>query len=137
MARKDKDKCESPAMAGMLSRAARALVRRAADGDEAALVALVESRAAVDAAIGDAARALNARGRSWEAIGRELGMTRQAAQQRFGGTKDAAAAARARGEHPDQLTLVDTARPELRCPSGHATMRPERCVHCAAEMRTA
>lgn len=108
MARKDKGKCESPAMAGMLRRAARALVRRATDGDESALVALVESRAAIDAAIGDAARALNDRGRSWEAIGRELGMTRQAAQQRFGNTRDAAAAARARGEHPDQLTITET-----------------------------
>jgi hypothetical protein len=65
----------------------RALVRRAADGDLDALAALVESRDALDAAIGDAARALHYdfhQPYSWTEIGREVGITRQAAQQRFG-----------------------------------------------------
>lgn len=89
MTRRRKDR-EALELASFLRRMARALVRRAAAGDLDALVALVESRNAIDNAISDAARALHDwddpgthAGYSWSEIGRELGITRQAAQQRF------------------------------------------------------
>lgn len=74
---------EAPDMAGFVRRVARAMVRRAAEGDLEALSALVEIRRATDAAINDAARALHAEGHSWTDIARELGTTRQNARQRF------------------------------------------------------
>lgn len=86
MTRRKKDR-EALELAGFLRRMARALVRRAAGGDLDALAALVESRDALDAAIGDAARALHYdfhQPYSWGEIARELGISRQAAQQRFG-----------------------------------------------------
>lgn len=86
MTRRRKDR-EALELAGFLRRMGRALVRRAADGDMDALAALVQSRDALDAAIGDAARALHYdfhQPYSWGEIARELGITRQAAQQRFG-----------------------------------------------------
>jgi hypothetical protein len=78
---------EALELASFLRRMARALVRRAGEGDLDALTALVQSRDALDTAIGDAARALHYDFRdpySWGDIARELGITRQAAQQRFG-----------------------------------------------------
>lgn len=81
---------EALELASFLRRMARALVRRAAEGDLDALTALVQARAAIDEAIVAAARELHdgrfpTEGYSWTEIGRELGMTRQAARQRFGG----------------------------------------------------
>jgi hypothetical protein len=81
---------EAPDMAAFLGRTMRALVRRAEDGDQEVLTALVAVRAELDAALADSARALNDRGQSWAYIGRELGMTRQAAQKRFSRTAGAA-----------------------------------------------
>lgn len=86
MVRRRKER-EALELAGFLRRMSRALVRRAADGDLDALVALVESRAALDAAIVDAAQALHYDYRtpySWAEIAREIGITKQAAHQRFG-----------------------------------------------------
>lgn len=86
---------EALELASFLRRMGRALVRRAGDGDVLALVALVESREALDQAIVEAAQALHYDSplqATWGAIGRELGMTRQAARQRFerkGGGNDA------------------------------------------------
>lgn len=71
-------------MAAFLRRMARAMARRAADGDLEALSAMRDARAALDAAMAEAARGARAFGYSWGEIGRELGITRQAAQQRFG-----------------------------------------------------
>lgn len=62
----------------------RAYARRVAVADPAALAELVELRTAVDAAIAAAVDGLRAEGFSWGEIGRELGLTRQAVQQRFG-----------------------------------------------------
>lgn len=62
----------------------RAYARRVATADPAALVELMKLRADVDEAIAAAVAGLRAEGFSWAEIGREVGMTRQAAQQRFG-----------------------------------------------------
>jgi hypothetical protein len=70
-------------MAAFLRRMARAMARRAADGDLEALSAMAEARAALDAATVEAARGAHSWGYSWTEIGRELGITRQAARQRF------------------------------------------------------
>lgn len=83
MANKTGRTYEAPDMAAFLRRTMRAMVRRAADGDQEVLAALVETRAQLDEALRDAARALHDRGHSWAFIGNELGMTRQAAFQRF------------------------------------------------------
>jgi predicted transcriptional regulator len=50
----------------------------------AALAELNDHRAAVDLRIAAEARAARAAGATWNEIGRILGITRQAAQQRFG-----------------------------------------------------
>ena len=72
-------------MAAFVGRIARAMVRRAGEGDLEALSALKQMRADVDAATKAAAQALHADpyGYSWTEIGRELGITRQAARQQF------------------------------------------------------
>lgn len=77
---------ESPDLVAMLNRVAKALVRRAAEGDLEAVSALREAERAMGNALVDAARAAHEEPNaySWTEIGRELGMTRQAAQQRFG-----------------------------------------------------
>lgn len=74
---------EAPDMAAFLRRTMRAMVRRAADGDQEVLQALQQTRIELDAAMVDAARALNDRGYSWAFIAGELGTTRQNAYQRF------------------------------------------------------
>lgn len=78
---------EAPELAAFLRRMARALVRRAGEGDLEALSALVDARTAIDAAIGQAARALHdldPEPYSWTDIGRELRISRQAARQMYG-----------------------------------------------------
>jgi len=76
---------ECPEIAAFLKRMARAMVRRAAEGDLEALSALQESRDAIDVAMTDAARALHDDFLySWTQIGTELHISRQAARQRFG-----------------------------------------------------
>ncbi len=49
-----------------------------------ALVLMVGLADEIDAAIGEAVKSLRARGCSWAEIGSRLGITRQAAQQRWG-----------------------------------------------------
>lgn len=73
---------ESPELAGFLRRMARALVRRAERHDLDALGALRQARDDIDLAIGDAARALAAE-YTWDQIGAELGISKQAAHKRF------------------------------------------------------
>lgn len=80
---------ESPDMAAFVRRTMRAMVRRAEAGDLEVMSALQSIRDAVDAAMVDAAEGLrtqdaNGHAYSWTDIGRELGVTRQTAQQRFG-----------------------------------------------------
>jgi len=81
---KRKRERETPEYAAMVRRVIRAHGRRCGDADPEDLAELVEMSATLAEAIGDAVSGLRASGFSWAQIGRALGMTRQAAQQRFG-----------------------------------------------------
>lgn len=70
-------------MAGFLRRVSKALVRRAAEGDLETLSAIRQVQEDMDAALESAAQAAHAAGYSWTEIARELGISRQAARQRF------------------------------------------------------
>ena len=61
-----------------------AYARRVASGDVEALAQMTALAADLDAAIGQAVTGLRRVGYSWAEIGRRLGITRQAAQQRWG-----------------------------------------------------
>ena len=61
----------------------RAAGRRIAAGDVEALPALAGLAVELDAAIGDAVTGLRAHGYSWAEIATRLGVTRQAAHQRW------------------------------------------------------
>ena len=72
--------------AAFLRRVVRAYSRRVAAGDIEAVPDMVRLSNDVDAAIRDAITGLRAKhGYSWADIGLRLGVTRQAAQQRWGG----------------------------------------------------
>ena len=72
--------------AGFARRVIRAHGRRVAAGDVAALGSLADLSRELDAAMADAVTRLRAdHGYSWADIGRELGVTRAAACNRFGG----------------------------------------------------
>jgi hypothetical protein len=77
---------EAEDIAAMLTRMTKALVRRAAEGDTFALVALRQARDDITDAMSDAARALHGDpfNYPWSLIGADLGITRQAAQQMAG-----------------------------------------------------
>lgn len=62
----------------------RAYGRRVSEGDVDALPELIELSASVDEAITNAVKGLRAFGYSWTEIGVRVGMSRQAAQQRWG-----------------------------------------------------
>lgn len=62
----------------------RAHGRRVADSDPTALADMIALREALDAAIDDAVDGLRAAGFSWTEIAAELGVSRQAARQRWG-----------------------------------------------------
>ena len=75
---------EARDMAAMVERVARGMVRRAEAGEDEALIALVRMRKAIDEATVLTARALHdADLLSWTDVGKELGISRQAARQRF------------------------------------------------------
>ena len=65
-------------------RVLRAYARRVATGDIDALTAMTDLSAEIDTAIGQAVAGLRGFGYSWADIGARLGITRQAAQQRWG-----------------------------------------------------
>jgi len=76
---------EAPDMAAFVGRVARGMVRRAAEGDLETLGALANMARDIDKALALAASSLVLEaGYSWTEVGRELGITRQAAWQRFG-----------------------------------------------------
>jgi hypothetical protein len=60
---------------------------RVGDGDIEALALLVDLSEKIDAAMAEAVKGLRAHGYSWAEIGYRLGITRQAAQQRWGTSK--------------------------------------------------
>ena len=75
---------ETADFARMMIRMTRAYTRRVAAGDLASLPLLAGLRDEVDRAIGVAVVELYTRHEySWTDVGRELGITRQAARQRF------------------------------------------------------
>jgi hypothetical protein len=75
---------ENDDYAAFTRRILRAYARRVADGDVEALIAMTGLAAEIDTAIGQAVTGLRRFGYSWAEIGSRLGITRQAAQQRWG-----------------------------------------------------
>ena len=76
---------ENDEYASFVRRVLRAYTRRVATGDIDALTAMTDLSDEIDTAIGQAVTALRGVGYSWAEIGTRLGITRQAAQQRWGG----------------------------------------------------
>jgi hypothetical protein len=83
--RRRKRVVENDEYAAFAHRVIRACSRRVAQGDIDALAAMAVLADDLDTAIRDAITGLRARGYSWADIGTRLGITRQAAQQRWGG----------------------------------------------------
>ena len=75
---------ENDDYAAFARRVIRAYARRIADGDIEALTAMTTLAGDLDQAINDAVTGLRECGYSWAEIARPLGITRQAAQQRWG-----------------------------------------------------
>ena len=75
---------ENGEYAAFARRVLRAYARRVADGDVEALAVMLGLAAEIDDAIAQAVTGLRASGYSWAEIGSRLGITRQAAQQRWG-----------------------------------------------------
>ena len=75
---------ENPEYAAFARRILTAYARRVATGDIEALALMAELVGTIDTSIRDAVTGLRDRGYSWAEIGSRLGVTRQAAQQRWG-----------------------------------------------------
>jgi hypothetical protein len=82
---------ENDEYAAFVRRVLRAYSRRIAAGDIEAIAAMTALAAQLDTAITDAITSLRAFGYSWADIARPLGVTRQAAQQRWGTPRQPAA----------------------------------------------
>jgi hypothetical protein len=80
---------ENDEYAAFVRRAVAAYARRVAAGDVEALRDLVGLSADLDTALVNAVKGLRAFGYSWTEIGDRLGISRQAAQQCWGGDRDA------------------------------------------------
>jgi hypothetical protein len=78
---------ENDEYAAFARRVLRAYARRIAEGDVEALTLMLGLSAEIDTAINQAVTGLREFGYSWAEIGARLGITRQAAQQRWGGTR--------------------------------------------------
>ena len=76
---------ENDAYAAFARRILRAYARRIATGDIESLTLMTHLADEIDTAIGEAITGLRGFGYSWADIGSRLGITRQAAQQRWGG----------------------------------------------------
>jgi hypothetical protein len=76
---------ENDEYAAFVSRVIRAYSRRIARGDIDAITDMAAIAAEFDTAIRHAVTGLRARGYSWADIAARLGITRQGAQQRWGG----------------------------------------------------
>ena len=75
---------ENDGYSAFVERILRAYARRVGDGDVEALALMVGLAEQIDAAIAQAVTGLRACGYSRAEIGARLGITRQAAQQRWG-----------------------------------------------------
>ena len=75
---------ENDQYAAFARRVLRAYARRVATGDVEALTLMLGLSAEIDTAISQAVSGLRQFGYSWAEIGSRLGITRQAAQQRWG-----------------------------------------------------
>jgi hypothetical protein len=75
---------ENDEYAAFARRVLRAYSRRIAAGDIDALADMNDLADQIDAAMGQAVTGLRTKGYSWADIGTRLGITRQAAQQRWG-----------------------------------------------------
>jgi hypothetical protein len=75
---------ENDEYAAFVRRVLRAYSRRVGDGDVEALALMVGLADDIDRAITEAVKGLRTHGYSWAEIGSRLGVTRQAAQQRWG-----------------------------------------------------
>ena len=78
---------ENDDYAAFAHRILRAYARRVATGDIDALTHMTDLAREIDTAIGQAVTGLRTFGYSWAEIGTRLGVTRQAAQQRWGATQ--------------------------------------------------
>ena len=85
--RRRRDVVENDEYAAFTRRIIRAYAKRVATGDVEALTDMVGLSTLLDDAIGQAVTGLRAHGYSWADIAARLGITRQAAQQRWGGDK--------------------------------------------------
>jgi hypothetical protein len=81
-----RDVVENDEYAAFARRILRAYARRIAAGDVEALAPMVTLAADLDAAIQDAVIGLRGFGYSWTEIGDRLGISRQAARQRWSGS---------------------------------------------------
>lgn len=85
MARNGHPKAETSDYAAMLGRMVRSYGKRIAEGDPHDLAAAVDLARQLDDAIGNAVAVMRRdSGFSWAELAAELGVTRQAAQQRYG-----------------------------------------------------
>ena len=75
---------ENDEYGAFVRRILRAYSRRVGDGDVEALVLILGLAQEIDTAIAGAVKGLRSCGYSWAEIGAWLGITRQAAQQRWG-----------------------------------------------------
>jgi hypothetical protein len=77
---------ENPEYAAFARRVLRACARRIATGDIESLALMAELADTIDSSVRNAVTGLWEHGYSWAEIGSRLGVTRQAAQQRWGET---------------------------------------------------
>ena len=75
---------ENDEYAAFVRRVLHAYSRRVGSGDVEALTLMAGLADEINAAMAEAVKGLRARGYSWTEIGARLGITRQAAQQRWG-----------------------------------------------------
>jgi hypothetical protein len=75
---------ENDGYAAFTRRVLRAYARRIAEGDIDSLSLMTSLAADIDQAIAQAVTGLRTQGYSWAEIGSRIGVTRQAAQQRWG-----------------------------------------------------
>jgi hypothetical protein len=75
---------ENDEYAAFIRRVLQAYSRRVGDGDVEALALMLGLAEEIDTAIAEAVKGLRSCGYSWAEIGSRLGITRQAAQQRWG-----------------------------------------------------